>query len=316
MVVFFVFWSFKCFNVFKQFQKQHVLINYFHDFCYKPNQLKKFTFLRIYIMMKNNQLSLLKGKGFLFTCIFLMGALLFSFSSCKVTSQSAYFKTLQKDTTLKGFLSNDYESKIMNGDRLSISVSSLSPVEDALFNSASATNASGEGGYTVLQDGSILLHRLGTITAAGLTRKELSIKIQNSLLAYTKEPIVAINYLNHKITVLGDVGAPQVLKIPEEQISVIDALVLSGDIKQTAKRNDITIIREEGNEKKVKHINLEDHSIFTSPWYYVKPNDIIIVSTDNEKLVKAERKQKLQNTLSLVASTVSLVIIILGQIFK
>ncbi len=269
-------------------------------------------------MMKNNLLHPLKGKGLLCISILSFGFMLFSFSSCKVTSQSAYFKTLQKDTTLKGFFSNDFEAKIIKGDRLSITVSSLSPVEDAIFNAtgpASAVSSDG-GGYTVQQDGTVLLHRLGAVTAEGLTRKELSKKIQNSLTAYTKEPIVSIAFLNHKITILGEVRQPQVLKMPEEQISIIDALVLSGDVTANAKRNDITIIREEGNEKKVKHLNLEDHSIFSSSWYYVKPNDIIIVSSDSEKFVKEEKKQKLQTTLSFVASAMSLVIIVISQIFK
>jgi polysaccharide biosynthesis/export protein len=269
-------------------------------------------------MMKNNLLHPLKGKGLWCISILSFGFMLFSFSSCKVTSQSAYFKTLKKDTTLKGFFSNDFEAKIIKGDRLSITVSSLSPVEDAIFNAAgtSGSSSTDAGGYTVQQDGTVLLHRLGAIAAEGFTRKELSKKIQNSLTAYTKEPIVSVAFLNHKITILGEVGQPQVLKMPEEQISIIDALVLSGDVTTKAKRNDITIIREEGNEKKVKHLNLEDHSIFSSPWYYVKPNDIIIVSADNEKFVKEEKRQKLQTTLSLVASGVSLVIIIISQIFK
>jgi polysaccharide biosynthesis/export protein len=197
----------------------------------------------------------------------------------------------------------------------------MSPTEDAFFNAVISTttgtgSATSVGGYGVQQDGTVLLHRLGAYKVEGFTRRELSKKIETSLLPYMKDPIVQVNFLNHKITLLGEVATPQVLNLPEEQISIIDALVLSGDVTKDARRNNITIIREVGNEKQVKHINLEDHSIFSSPWYYVKPNDIILVDADTEKYVKAEKRQKLQSTLSLVASGVSLLIIIISQIVK
>jgi polysaccharide export outer membrane protein len=253
----------------------------------------------------------------------LAGAVFFltAFSSCKVTQQTQYFKTLSKDTTLTGFVSNDFESKIRKGDRLAISVSSLSVVEDALFNGGGAVASAGAGsssagGFTVMQDGTVELHRLGKVAVEGLTRKQLAKKIQTDLLPYLKEPIVSVNYLNHKVTILGEVAKPQVLDMPEEQISVIDAIVLSGDVTANARRNNILIIRSNGTEKKVKHINLEDNSIFSSPWYYVQPDDIVMVSPDNERYVKEENRRKLQTTLSLVASGVSLLIIILDRVIK
>jgi polysaccharide biosynthesis/export protein len=272
-------------------------------------------------MMKNNYLRLRSRFGVLYMPVFIFIAVLFLFSSCKVTQQSVYFKTLQKDTTLKNFVTNDFELKIIKGDRLSINVSSMSPTEDAFFNAVTATgavvgNATSIGGYSVQQDGTVLLHRLGTYKVEGFTRRELSKKIETNLLPFMKDPIVQVNFLNHKITLLGELAKPQVLNLPEEQISIIDALVLSGDVTPNAKRNNITIIRENGNEKQVKHINLEDHSIFSSPWYYVKPNDIILVAADNDKYIKAEKRQKLQSTLSLVASGVSLLVIIISQIVK
>jgi polysaccharide biosynthesis/export protein len=271
--------------------------------------------------MKKNYVGLLIAKQYPIKMLFTFGILLLTISSCKVTKQSAYFTNLQKDTTLKGFVSPNFEPKIIKGDRLSITVSSLSSLEDALFNSAGvsigvAKAGAATGGYIVQQDGTIFLHRLGAVTVEGLTKKELGKQLENKLLAYMKEPIVQVGFLNHKITVLGEVRIPQVLQISDEQLSVIDALVLSGDVTLNAKRNNITVIREEGADRKVKHLNLEDHSIFSSEWYYVKPNDIILVSADSEKFVKEESRKKLQTNLSLAASAISLVIIILSRVIK
>ena len=106
------------------------------------------------------------------------------------------------------------------------------------------------------------------------------------------------------------------LFIPDEQLTLLDALVLSGDLKEKANKTDIMIIRESGTEKKIKHINLEDHSFLSSPWYYMQPNDIVYVMADKGVSEKEERRRTLQTTLSLVASGVSLIVIILNSILK
>src|SRR6476620_2965232 len=96
-----------------------------------------------------------------------------SFYSCTTSKNTAYFQTLQKDTTLSGFITNDFESKIQKKDILGIVVSSLSPADDAFFNAAAAGGAGAPAGYTVNADGKISFHKLGGVVAEGLTRKEL-----------------------------------------------------------------------------------------------------------------------------------------------
>ena len=102
----------------------------------------------------------------------------------------------------------------------------------------------------VQQDGTVLLHRLGTVQAAGITRKELSRKPEERLLTYMNEPIVQVNFLNHKVTVMGEVRTPQILNMRDEPLTIIDALILSENVTANAKKNNIAIIREEGTEKK------------------------------------------------------------------
>jgi polysaccharide biosynthesis/export protein len=268
-------------------------------------------------MMKNNCLQAIKRTGFTYLPI-LVGLFVTLLSSCTVSKQTQYFKTLSRDTTLKGAVVNNYESVIVNGDRLSINLSSISPAEDVLFNGMpvnSTTNIS-EQGYLVNENGMVQLHRLGNIVVAGLTRRALAKQLEKKLEAYVKDPIVKVSYLNHKVTVIGEVGKPTVLPLNDEQISIIDLLVQSGDVTLAANKKDITIIREEGTDRIVKHVNLEDNSIFSSPWYFIKPNDIVLVNTDEAKYVKAEKRNKLQNNLSLAATITSLAIIILSRVIK
>src|SRR6476620_5556418 len=147
-------------------------------------------------------------------------------NSCVAVKTSAYFKTLTKDTTLHGFITNYFESKIQKKDLLGISVSSMNKDLDDRFNLVAVAPAPGQlvttAGYLVDSLGFINVHFAGPIKAAGLTRKELKQQLEQALLPYMKEPIITVQYLNHKITVLGEVSRPQVINMPEEQLSLID----------------------------------------------------------------------------------------------
>lgn len=238
-------------------------------------------------------------------------------SGCQLSKQSAYFKTLQKDTTIRGFITNDFESKIQPGDQLAIVATSLSAAEDEIFNKAAASTGSPTmGGFTVDVNGFVLLHRLGQVKVAGLTRKELAVKLQTDLQAYMKDVIVNVNYVNHKVTVFGAVGSPQVIPMPEEQMSLIDVLVKSGDIAPNGLKEKVMVIRENGTEKEIKMLNLEDHSILTSPWYYVQPNDIVYVRQDYDKIIKQERRQNLQMNLALITTGISFILIVVDRIIR
>ena len=238
--------------------------------------------------------------------------------SCSTVKDTAYFKTIQKDTTLTGFITNDFESKIQEGDIISITASSLSSAEDQIFNQSGGeqTNTDGGLGFKVRSDGTVLIHKLGNVPAAGFTRKQLEKNLQEQLAPIMKDAIVHVNYLNRKVTILGAVGSPQTIPLKEEQIPLLEVIVKAGDITEDGIRDRIMLIREEGTEKKVTFLNLQDASIFSSPYYYVKANDIIYVMPDIESQKKLEKRQSIQTALSLVASGIGLIIIIVDRIIK
>lgn len=241
------------------------------------------------------------------------------FSSCKTTQSSFYFKNLNKDTTLTGFINPEYESKISIGDNLGISINSLSTEENVKFNSTIVSAVStvvSVPSYLVSQNGTIKMHRFGEVKVVGMTTRELAEKLQKDLLPYLKEPLVNVSYLNHKVTVMGAVARPGVININENSLSLLDAIVLSGDISKEGKRDDILIIRENGNNREVKKVNLENSSIFSSPWYYLQPNDIVYVTPDYTKLEKEEVRRNRSTIISYVLSGISILVLILTRIIK
>lgn len=241
----------------------------------------------------------------------------FILTSCGTTRNYVYLKNIEKDTTISGLVSKDFESKIQPGDQLSIVVTSLSAAEDEQFNKAAAVSTSPSmSGFTVYPDGTVLLHRLGKVQAAGLTRRELQAKLQKDLLGFMKEPIVNVGYLNHKVTVIGAVGKSAVLPMPEEQMNIFEVLVNSGDVNKEGMKDKVMVIREEGNTKKVRHLNLEDKAIFTDPWYYLKPDDIVYVKSDVSKEERTERRLRTQGTIAMATGAASFLLIVIDRITR
>lgn len=249
-----------------------------------------------------------------------MSALLFS--SCSTPKNSYYFKNLPRDTSINTTVSRQQESVIRKNDQLSVTISSLNPEEDKVYNAAgisiaggTAGTAANNNGYLVDANGNIQMHRLGNIHAEGMTRRELKNKIEADIKPYLKDPVVTVRYLNRRITVMGEVGKPQVIAMPEEQLSLLEVLGASGDITTLGKKDNILIIRETETGKQFKRLNLEDHSVFTSEWYYLKPDDVVYVEP-NDKKVKDEQRARTQQTVSLALSGLSLAIIILNSLLK
>lgn len=244
-------------------------------------------------------------------------------SSCfNTVKKSSYFNKLTFDTSIVSQVKAPPPIQISSKDILSIHVSSLNPDLDEKFN-AFGKYGSNElngnallSGHEVDDKGNIRLHYIGEMTAAGLTRQQLGKKMEELLQPFLKDPIVKVNFLNKKITVMGEVGSPRIIPLKDEYIHILDALVSSGDLKEDAVINDIVIIRDSVGVKSVKHLNLEDQTILHSEWAMLVPNDVIFVKKDITTKAKEEKKRALQSTFSLIVSLVTLLAIIFNNLIK
>ena len=272
-------------------------------------------------MKKVKPLSGFYKRSGLFYTILLTLILVVVLPSCVTPKNSYYFKNLPRDTTLQSFTNKSVESRIRKNDLLSINFSSQNPEEDLKYNAPLSGGIGGAGtaatasGYQVDANGNIQLHKLGVLHVEGMTRRQLKEKIQTDIEPYLKDPVIMVRYLNHKITVLGEVAKPTIIQMPEEYLSLFDVLSSSGDLTQFAKRDNILIIRESAKGKELKRINLEDHSIFNSEWYYLQPDDVVYVEPSDKKLNEEKRNQKMQ-TVGLALSGVSILVILLDRIFR
>ncbi|MFN2439536.1 MAG: polysaccharide biosynthesis/export family protein, partial [Chitinophagaceae bacterium] len=229
------------------------------------------------------------------------------------TRDATYFNNV-KDTSLIS-LTSIPESVIQKNDILNISVSSMNPEASAIYNAPNESMANGNqiSGYLVNEKGTIQFPVLEEIRAEGLTKEQLKVSITKSLLdkKLLVDPIVNIRFQNFRVTVLGEVARPTVVSVPSEKISLLEALGFAGDLTIYAKRNNVLLIREEEGKKIIRRINLNSNELFTSPYYYLKSNDIVYVEPNKAKVASVSRSQQ---WLPVVLSVLSLGIIVTDRI--
>ena len=202
-------------------------------------------------------------------------------TSCRTAKPTTYFQDLPNDTTLTNLVTKDFQTKIQAGDLLSITVSSLSPENTLIYNAPQ--NSIGEkNGYLVDETGNIPFIKLGDLHVAGMTKKELKAKLEKDLTSYLGQNVVSIAIINRHVTLMGAIS-PQVLPITTESMTILDALASTGDIGFKGKTDNILVIREVGNNKEFKRLNLTDKSVFYSPYFYLQPNDIVYVEPVKDK---------------------------------
>lgn len=241
-----------------------------------------------------------------------------SFTSCINTKATTYFNNVIDTTYL--ISENEKEIFIQKNDILSISITSLNSEASAIFNTTNnfvinASTATGlnaqSTGYLVNTDGNIQFPILGNIKADGLTKKQLKESITKTIIdkKLLVDPIVNIRHLNFEVTVIGEVGHPTVITVPNEKISLLKAVGLAGDITVYGKKENVLLIRESDGKKRVTHVDLNSSSFITSPYYYLLPNDIVYVEPNKNKLASVDRAHQLLPALIYGFAVVSVLII-------
>ncbi|MBO0947788.1 polysaccharide biosynthesis/export family protein [Fibrella forsythiae] len=218
-----------------------------------------------------------------------------------------------------------YIPTIKAGDVLSVQVSSLSPEATAFFNPYAMMSVGGQTGatqtsttnpvpytpgYLVSETGQITLPLAGSITVGGLSNTQAAAQIQQKLLDYLKEPTVNVRNLNFQISISGEVARPSLFSIPNEQITLPAALGLAGDITIFGRRDNVLVIREENGQRTFNHVDLTKRDVFQSPYYYLRPNDVVYVEPGKARVANADRTYQL---LPIVISALSFVAIIVSR---
>lgn len=245
-------------------------------------------------------------------------------AACGSTQHTVYFANQQS-----GIVKSNAPvppTIIHENDILAITVSSLNVEAASVFNAPNIPVTSGYtpstgvstpfAGYVVDNKGTIQFPLLGNLNVKGMTINDLRDDISKRIIdkKLLVDPIVNIRYLNFKVTVLGEVGHPLVINVPNQKISLFEALGLAGDITIYGKKDNVVIIREEeNNQKNFYRVNLNSSEIFNSPYYYLKTNDVVYVEPNKARVGSSSRANTL---LPILLSGLSFAAIIIDRITR
>ncbi|MBQ0022218.1 MAG: polysaccharide biosynthesis/export family protein, partial [Prevotellaceae bacterium] len=193
-----------------------------------------------------------------------------------------------------------YDAKIMPKDQLVINVNyPTDPEAVKMFNltmqSGNTVNSTYSTAfssqvqlqtYLVDNEGYINFPILGRMKIVGMTRSQLEESIAKQIKGtYTHElPIVNVQMSNYKVTVIGEVNRPGQFTTTTGKMNIFEALAQAGDLTIYGQRDCLKLIREnEGGEKTIAQLNLNDANIINSPYYQLQQNDIIIVTPNKTK---------------------------------
>lgn len=252
--------------------------------------------------------------------LFLFLSALLALSSCVSSKDFVYLQDMQVGE--RYHFERKHEAVVHRDDRLSITVSCKQPELALPFNTQTAAvrvSSTGEissapdgndKGYRVDVDGNIDFPMLGKINVEGRTLAEVTQLIKNGIIEgnFIKNPLVSVDFLNFKYTVLGAVGSNGTYTVRGDRVTLLEAIANAGDLGSNARVDKVTVIREIGNERQIFVHDLRSSDIFNSPCFYLQQNDIVYVEPKYRKKERSERiAQYVTMTLSAIATACTVI---------
>lgn len=227
-------------------------------------------------------------------------------TGCGVPKGVAYFQDMDSTVILE--TAQNAPIKVKPGDKLSIVVKSKDPQLSALFNLPVYSSRVGQGAsvngsgaelrpytgsqsesvasYTVSSSGDIDFPVLGTMKVAGMTRSELAGFIKGELMGreLVKDPTVVVEFLSTGINIIGEVNRPGRYDLNRDNLNIIEALSLAGDLTINGQRENVKVVRIEDGKVNTYVLNLTDAaSLVKSPAFYLAQNDVIYVEPNAQR---------------------------------
>lgn len=242
--------------------------------------------------------------------------------SCRSSQELIYLKDAGNNEIIKG-LPSEYILK--TGDILYVSIKSISPEVNLLFNPESSMEGNNSQGYMKYNtpsgaylfgfeidgDGNIKLPMLGKIKVSGVSLSQVENVVQKKTDEFLKDAIVKVKLLNFKVTVTGEVRSPGIYYNYNNSITVIEALAMANGNTDFATINKIMVVRPFPEGNKTYILDLSYKSIYLSEAFYLQPNDYIIVQPD-----KYKNFQLNSQAYSLVFSSMSILLAVLGFVLR
>lgn len=255
-------------------------------------------------------------------------SLSFLFFSCR-TQRIAYFKDIPDNVKVKYVdLPNFAPPVVHSDDILNIVVQTLDPQANPILNQGNLPILSGVGttgagssanqqavsGYLVSKEGNIHMPYIGLVHVTGQTTEQIRDTISARMSKFFVSPVVSVRFANFKVTVLGEVRNPTTFSIANEKPTVIDAIGMAGDITIYGRHDNVMLIRDNNGKKEITRLNLDNSSVLNSPFFYLRPNDVIYVEPTANRVESTDAYRT--KYLTLLASGLTIVVFILSRVVR
>ena len=209
------------------------------------------------------------------------------FASCVPQKKMLYLKEAQmlaENQSINYVNERSVDYKLQPGDNLYIRFvnivderSAASLTGDYTSRTVSSDAAIYLQSYTLDEEGFIELPLVGKIELKNMTVDEAKAVLQTELDKYVNQTTIIVKMSNFNLTILGEVTHPGMFKVYQSQINLFEAVSLAGNMTNFAKRDAVKIIRQTDNGSEIVTVDMGSADILSSPYYYLKPNDIIYV---------------------------------------
>ena len=260
-------------------------------------------------------------------------------ASCN-TREIVYISDAQRDSAQD--ILAVYTATILPGDQLYIYVESKTPESVVPFNQEthrvaltgssleyldtlkrgvidqSSSNISAESqqyvaeveGYLVSEKGTINFPILGQLSVVGITQDSLKHYLEQRLKeeGYVIDPIVTTKLMNFRVTVVGEVRAPQQIHVQGTRLTILEALAICGDITDYGQRENVVIMRDENGQKTLGEVDLTKKEMLDSPYYYLHNNDVVYIEPTERQKRMSDRNDDIPRYISIGVSVWNIII--------
>ena len=244
-------------------------------------------------------------------------------SSCMTQKKMTYMRevTAQSADSVNAHFTPKSEITIKPADVLTIFVSALDQEAVAPYN-LYMVNFNDPGSnqlrttpnlltYRVDEEGNIEMPVLGKLHVEGMIRQEVEEMIKGQLEKQVVKPMVQVNLISPKVSVLGEVARPGVVSITNGRLTLLEALAAAGDMTPYGRRDNVLISREVDGKMEFTRINLTKDELYASPYYYLQQNDVVYVSPNAVRTISSSNVGLWLSTVSTLASAATVIVTVL-----
>ena len=241
-------------------------------------------------------------------------------SSCTTKKQLVYLQKIDSTSTVNFFPKKQPQYRIQKQDILYIKIYTLEQEVSDLINQ----NTSGYtqnmfqnetslfiNGYIVNDSGYVEIPIIGMVDILNKTLDEATEAVRKAAKVYLKDATIVVKLISFKFTVIGEVKRPNTYRNFNNQLTVLEAISMAGDISDYGDRKNVLVLRPNSEGTQTFRLDLTNKNILTSDGFFLLPNDIVYVEPQSSKTFRLNIP-----TFTLVLSSFTTLILILNYINK